>query len=327
MTVYQGKDRKITAVDEGDSMGEHQSRSVIGTRRDFLKTAAAATAGLALPLPLSGCAPDAEGSPDAEGPGGSAPGRVDQGEIKLGVASYSLRELSRADAIAAILALRAPYVSIKSMHLPYESTAQELAAGREEFAAAGLTVVGGGVITLQEDDDDDIRTYFEYARAAGMPLMVIAPSAATLPRIERFVIEYDIEVAIHNHGPTDQHFPGPRDALPIIRDMDARVGVCVDLGHTTRTGVDIVEAIEEAGDRVLDVHAKDLGDLLVAESQCIVGEGAMPFPAIFRQLVAMGYSGYVNLEYEIDARDPLPGMLQSFAHMRGVLAGAGIAEG
>jgi sugar phosphate isomerase/epimerase len=282
-------------------------------RRDFLKTAAVGAAGLALPVPLAACAADTQSSAPAE--------------IKLGVASYSLRELSRADAIAAIQALRTPYVSIKSMHLPYESTPQELSAGLEEFEAAGLTVVGGGVVTLQQDDDDDIRTYFEYARASGMPLMVIAPSATTLPRIERFVIEYGIKVAIHNHGPGDPHFPGPRDALPIIRDMDPRVGLCVDLGHTTRTGVDIVETLAEAGDRVLDVHVKDLKDLLVAESQCIVGEGAMPFPAIFRQLVAMGYSGYVNLEYEIDAQNPLPGMLQSFAYMRGVLAGLGMEEG
>jgi len=298
-----------------------------GSRRNFLKTAAAATAGLALPIPLSGCARDPESAAGAPVAGTSTRGGLSSPGIKLGVASYSLRELSREDAIAAIQALRAPYVSIKSMHLPYESTPQEITAGRQEFEAAGLTIVGGGVITLQQDDDDDIRSYFDYARASGMPLMVIAPSAATLPRIERFVIEYDIKVAIHNHGPGDAHFPGPRDALPIIRDMDPRVGVCVDLGHTTRTGIDIVEALEEAGDRVLDVHVKDLKDLLVAESQCVVGEGAMPFPEVFRQLLAMDYSGYVNLEYEIDAQNPLPGMLRSFAYMRGVLAGAGIMEG
>jgi sugar phosphate isomerase/epimerase len=103
--------------------------------------------------------------------------------------------------------------------------------------------------------------------------------------------------------------------------MDPRVGVCVDVGHTTRTGVDVVEAIAEAGDRVLDLHIKDLRDLRDKESQCIVGHGAMPVAAIFRQLVKMGYGGYVNLEYEIDAKDPLPGMKESFAHMRGVLAG------
>jgi len=287
--------------------------SHITSRREFVKGAALGTVGIALPATTA--------ESDTDGPSGdSAPG------IRLGVASYSLRELSRTDAIAAIVALRARYVSIKSFHLPYESTPEDLAAGRREFEDAGLTIVGGGVITLQQEDDADIRKYFEYAKTCGMPLMVIAPTRATLPRIERFVREYDIKVAIHNHGPEDEYFPGPRDALPVIRDMDPRVGLCVDLGHTTRTGVDIVEAIAEAGDRVLDIHAKDLRDLMDRDSQCVVGEGAMPIAAIFRQLAAMGYSGCVNLEYEIDAPDPLPGMQRSFAYMRGVLAGLGIAE-
>ena len=288
------------------------------SRREFLGTVAVGAAAVgAMSLSLPGCVP----APDT--------GEVTQlsGAIKLGVASYSLRELIREDAIAAIQALRTPYVNIKSFHLPIDSTPEELAAGRQAFQDAGLTIVGGGTITLRTDEDEHVRAHFEYARAAGMPLMVIAPTATTLPRIERFVQEYDIEVAIHNHGPGDPHFPAPGDALPLIRDMDPRVGVCVDVGHTTRTGVDIVEAIAEAGDRVLDVHVKDLGDLMVAESQCVVGEGAMPIPGIFRQLWAMGYDGYVNLEYEIDAADPLPGMKQSFAYMRGVLAGLGLAEG
>ena len=288
------------------------------SRRDFLGTMAVGAAAVgAASLSLPGCAP-ASDTGEAEQPPGA---------IKLGVASYSLRELSREDAIAAVQALRTPYVCIKSMHLPIESTPEELAAGRQAFLDAGLTIVGGGVITLQTDEDELGRAHFEYARAAGMPLMVIAPTAATLPRIERFVQEYDIKVAIHNHGPTDAHFPAPGDALPIIGDMDPRVGVCVDVGHTTRTGVDIVEAIAQAGDRVLDVHVKDLADLMEAGSQCVVGEGAMPIPAIFRQLWAMGYDGYVNLEYEIDATDPLPGMMRSFAYMRGVLDGLGLTEG
>jgi sugar phosphate isomerase/epimerase len=283
------------------------------SRREFLKGAALGTVGVALPVAATAC--DSQEPTDDMAPG-----------IKLGVASYSLRELSRADAIAAITALRSPYVSIKSFHLPYENTNEELVAGRHEFESAGLEIVGGGVITLQQDDDADVRRYFEYAKTSGMPLMVIAPTPATLPRIERFVREYDIKVAIHNHGPEDEYFPAPGDALPVIQDLDPRVGLCVDLGHTARTGVDVVEAIAEAGDRVLDIHAKDLRDLMDRDSQCVVGEGAMPIPGIFRQLVAMDYSGYVNLEYEIDASDPLPGMQRSFAYMRGVLAGLGITE-
>lgn len=240
--------------------------------------------------------------------------------FELGVASYSLRELSRTDAILAIRELGTPYVNIKSFHLPYDASPEERAAGRAEFEDAGLRIVGGGTIYLEEENDDHVRFHFDYARACGMPLMVIGTTAANLPRIERFVEEYDIRVAIHNHGPEDAHFPGPRDVLPHIRDMDPRVGLCVDLGHTARTGVDVVAALAEAGDRLLDMHMKDLRDPMVKESQCIVGEGAIPLEGIFEQLRDMSYPGYVNLEYEIDADDPLPGMKKSFANMRRVLA-------
>jgi sugar phosphate isomerase/epimerase len=244
-----------------------------------------------------------------------------QSRIRLGVASYSMREFSRQYVIQAVRDLGTPYVNIKSFHQPYESSAEELAAGRRAFESAGLQIVGGGTITLQQDDDGDIRSYFEYARLSGMPLMVIAPTAQTLPRIERFVKEYGIKVAVHVHGPTDKYFPGPQDVLPVISDMDPRVGICVDVGHTARTGVDLVEVLDMCGDRVLDMHMKDLRDLDSVDSQCIVGEGKIPVPAIFRQLEEMNYAGYVNLEYEIDADDPLPGMKQSFAYMRSVIAG------
>ena len=276
--------------------------------------AARGAAGLASPAHVAGLAayePPAEGGPVAAA----------QDPIRLGVASYSLREFPRDYLIQAVRELGTPYVNVKSFHQPYDSSPEELAAGRRAFESAGLQIVGGGTVTLQQDDDDDIRGYFEYARLSGMPLMVIAPTAQTLPRIERFVKEYDIEVAVHVHGPTDQHFPGPQDVLPVIEDMDPRVGVCVDVGHTARTGIDLVEVLDMCGNRALDVHMKDLRDLTSAASQCIVGEGKVPVPAIFRQLEKMSYAGYVNLEYEIDADDPLPGMKQSFAYMRGVIAG------
>lgn len=284
-----------------------------GSRRSFLGFAALAAAGLA-------AAPRNAGAVLSSA--ATEPGTLSGPEsIRLGVASYSLRQFPREYVIEAVQRLRTPWVNLKSFHQPYEGSADELIAGRRMFEEAGLQIVGGGTITLHQDEDDDIRSYFEYARLSGMPLMVIAPTAQTLPRIERFVIEYDIQVAVHVHGPTDQHFPGPQDVLPVIESMDPRVGICVDVGHTARTGIDVVEAIAMSGDRVLDMHMKDLADLTDARSQCVVGEGAIDVPGIFRQLAAMNYPGYVNLEYEIDADDPLPGMLRSFGYMRGVLDG------
>ncbi len=245
--------------------------------------------------------------------------------VRLGVASYSLRKFTRAQVIEMVKALGTPYINLKSVHLPYELPPDELAAARREIEAAGLQIVGGGTITFDEDSDDGVRKYFEYAKAAGMPVIVATADPPILPRIERFAKQYDIKVAIHNHGPEDKRFPSPYDVLKHVRNMDPRMGLCIDIGHTVRTGTDVVRAVADAGPRLLDMHAKDLRDLTAKASQCIVGEGAIPIAEIFRQLEAMRFAGYVNLEYEIDADDPLPGMKQSFAYLRGVLAGLGSA--
>jgi len=197
----------------------------------------------------------------------------------------------------------------------------EIVLARQQLAAAGLELVGGGMITFETDTDDGVRKYFDYAKAAGMPLMVSTCKAGTLPRVEKFVKQYDIKVAIHNHGPEDPDFPSPYDVLKAVKAMDPRIGLCIDWGHTARTGTDVVRATADAGPRLLDMHAKDLRDLNVAGSQCTVGEGKMPTAEIFRQLEKMNYPGYVNLEYEIEPDNPMPGMQQSFAYMRGVIAG------
>ena len=119
------------------------------SRRDFLRIAALGAAGLAMPAVSSGRSKTPR----------------DSSSVRLGVASYSLRELDREKAIAAIQEIGTPYVSIKSFHLPYESTPEELDAGCRAFEKAGLQIVGGGVIYLQKEDDDDIRFHFEYAKS------------------------------------------------------------------------------------------------------------------------------------------------------------------
>jgi sugar phosphate isomerase/epimerase len=286
-------------------------------RRSFLKFAALGAVGAAFTKPDAVRAALATGRPPV-----ALPPTEDVG-VKLGVASFSLRNFSREKAIEMTKALGTPYINFKSVHLPYDASPSEIAAARAEVDAAGLHIVGGGLITFETDTDDGVRKYFDYAKAAGMPVMVSTCHPGVLPRVEKFVRQYNIKIAIHNHGPEDKDFPSPYDVLKAVKGMDPRIGLCIDVGHTVRTGTDVVRAVVDAGPRLLDMHVKDLRDLKVMESQCIVGEGKIPIVEIFRQLRAMRYAGYVNLEYEIDAADPLPGMKQSFAYMRGVLAGLG----
>jgi sugar phosphate isomerase/epimerase len=245
----------------------------------------------------------------------------DSAGFKLGVASYSLRKFSRTQAIEMVKQLNTRYISVKEFHLPVNSTPEEIALGRKEFQDAGLMVLSGGVIQFQKDDAADIRHKFEYAKLAGFPMITAMPTAKVLPKLEKMVQEYDIRIALHNHGKSDKNFPRPQDALKAIDGMDPRCGLCIDVGHTAEAGADVVESIGMAGSRLLDVHIKDESDLSNADAQVPVGEGHMPIPAIFRALKKLNYRGGVMLEYEIDENNPMPGMAKSFAYMRGVLAG------
>lgn len=243
------------------------------------------------------------------------------GDIKLGIASYSFREFGRRLCIKYTKELGITLLTIKEFHALYRSTPEELVRARNEFAKGGLTLTGGGTVYMLKDDPADVKTYFDYAKTLGLPMMNIGTTAAIMPLIEKFAKQYDIKIAVHNHGPEDKNFPAPSDALKVIKNMDPRMGVCIDIGHTTRTGKNLMEEIEAAGPRLLDMHVKDLRNLMDKDSQCDVGDGAMPIVPIFKLLKKMNYQGTVHLEYEINADNPLLGMHRSFAYMRGVVAG------
>jgi sugar phosphate isomerase/epimerase len=239
--------------------------------------------------------------------------------LKLGVASYSLRKFPLDRALEIAKALDVTYLNFKDVHIPRTDPPEALKATRAKIEGAGFTIVGGGTITMR-NNEAHVRKDFEYARLAGMPVIVAAPSPDSLDVVERTAKEFGIRVAIHNHGPEDKFFPSPYDAYQLIKDRDRQMGLCVDVGHTVRAGVDPARAVVELRDRVYDLHVKDLRDLKDRDSQVIVGKGAIDFPALFRALIKIGFTGHVGLEYEIDADNPLPGMQQSMAYMRGVLA-------
>lgn len=292
-------------------------------RRSFLAAAATGIAGAA--VAIAGAPAFAEAAALARSSTATARGAAAvpaaAAAIKLGVASYSLREFPLDKALVMMKALRTPYVNLKSVHMPYDRTPAELAAIRQTIEAAGFQIVGGGTITFDKDTDADVEKYFAYAKNAGMPTIVCTMEHSILPRVEKYAKQYDIKVAIHNHGPEDKHFPSPYDVLKAVNGMDPRMGLCMDIGHATRAGANIVQAVLDAGPRLLDMHIKDLADGTARDSQVAVGEGKLPIPALFRALQKINFAGYVNLEYEINAKDPLPGMQVSFAYMRGVLAG------
>jgi sugar phosphate isomerase/epimerase len=244
--------------------------------------------------------------------------------VRLGLASYTFRNFDRAQLIGFMKQLNVSELNAKDVkdHLPMDPT--EEAKALEDYHAAGIQLHAAGAIYFTKDDDADIRSKFEYCKRAAIPVIVAGdPAPEVLPRIEKFVKEYDIRFAIHNHGPEDKIWHSPLDVLKAVGNMDPRMGCCIDVGHTVRAGTDVVEAIKQVGPRLFNMHMKDLTSFDSKESQVAVGDGKMPVRQIFETLIATKYKGFVDLEYEVHADDPMPGVTSSFAYMRGVLAGMG----
>lgn len=246
--------------------------------------------------------------------------------VRLGMASYTFRNFSRAQLIGFLKELNIDQLNPKDAkdHLPQDPAAEAQAVA--DYQAAGIHLHAAGAIYFQQATEEDVRSRFEYLQRAGIPVMVAGdPTPQTLPLVEKYAKQYDIKVAIHNHGPEDKLWPSPMDILKDIQGMDARIGCCIDVGHTVRAGTDVVEAVHAVGPRLFNMHMKDLTDFHDKGSQVAVGDGKMPVREIFAALAAIRYPGYVDLEYEVHADDPIPGVTKSFAYMRGVLAGMGYA--
>ena len=283
------------------------------SRRSFLRStlagasAAAAASAAALPAAALAVPSHETGKPSP---------------IKLGICSYTFRSFSREQMIGFLKQLNMDELNVKDVkdHLPADQDGETAALAA--YQAAGIKLHAAGAIYFRKDEDEDIRKQFEYCKRAGIKVIVAGdPTPETLPRIEKFIKDYDIRIAIHNHGPEDKVWPSPLDVLKSIKGMDPRMGCCIDVGHCVRAGTDVVDAIRQTGPRLFDMHMKDLKSGQDKDSQCAVGEGVLPIVAIFKQLKKVGYRGCVNLEYEIESENPLPGAQHSIGYMKGVVAG------
>ena len=281
------------------------------SRRNFIRSGALVTAACAASTAIPSLAQTALAS------GKPSP-------IRLGLASYTLRNFTRTQLIGFMKQLNLAALNAKNVkdHLP--SDPQEEVKALEDYSAAGIQLHAAGTIGFLKDDDADMRGKFEYCKRAGIPVIVAGGAApAILPRLEKFVKEYDIKIAIHNHGPEDKLWPSPLDVLKAVKNMDPRMGCCMDIGHAARAGTDVAQAIHTVGPRLFNIHMKDLTSFESKEDSTAVGVGIMPVREVFQALIATNYQGFVDLEYEVNEEDPMPGVISSFAYMRGVLAGMG----
>jgi len=293
------------------------------TRRDFLRAAAvgAAAAGLS----RSGWAHSkdvlasesvgmSEGHPFQMGPA------AERRETKysLGVASYTFRAFPLERAVELTRRLGLGKICLKDMHLPLDASAEAIAGATALVRGAGLDLYACGVIYMKSVAE--VERAFRYARTAGARTIIAVPNPDLLPDVERLARETGLSVAIHNHGPEDLLYPTPRSVLDRIRDLSPRVGLCLDVGHTLRAGIDPARAAAEAGPRLLDVHMKDVTQAAAKGTTVEVGRGVLDLKAFLVALQKLGYAGVLAFEHEKDEADPFPGLAESVGYVRGMIA-------
>ena len=276
-------------------------------RRNFIKNSALGTAGiLSTSMPLM--AQDSANIFNSD----VLP------NINLGVASYTLRNFTIEKALDMTLRCGINRISFKSMHLPLDSGLDTIKETVKLCKEKGIDLYGGGVIYMKSQAEVDQA--FAYAKAAEMKIIIGVPNHELLEYVESKVKETDIKLAIHNHGPGDELYPSPESAYVKIKNMDSRMGLCIDIGHTIRIGRDPSKDFESFFDRVYDVHLKDVTKAAEDGETCIIGRGVIDIPSFIKTAVKLNYKETLSLEYEAESSDPLPGMMESLGYIKGILA-------
>jgi inosose dehydratase len=167
--------------------------------------------------------------------------------------------------------------------------------------------------------EEEIQKGFAFAKMVGLKMLVGVPDQRLIDVAEKHVKETDIMLAIHNHGPTDQRYPSPESAYRLIEKTDKRMGLCLDIGHTRRLGLDPAAEAERFFDRLLDVHIKDVSAGDAKGTTVEIGRGVIDIPKFLRTMVRLKYSRTLHFEFEKDQKDPMPGLAESIGYVRGVL--------
>lgn len=239
-------------------------------------------------------------------------------DFKIGIASYTFRKMSLDDTIKALKRLNLNYISIKDFHLALNSSLAERGAAMEKLKTAGITPSSCGNITMQ-NDEKNIRQAFDYAKDCGFPTIVCSPHPDSMPILDRMVKEYNIKLAIHNHGPEDKRFPSPYDVMKAVKGFDQRIGLCIDVGHTARAKVNPAEAILKCKERLYDLHFKDINTTEPNGTTIEAGRGVLDLPAIVRSLQKIRYPHLVSIEFEGWEADPLPAVAETVGYTKALM--------
>lgn len=254
---------------------------------------------------------------DQQRPGEQPPPETGE-PFKLGMAGYTFVKFDLDKTLETMEKADLHYLCIKDFHLPFNSTDQQIKDFHSKLKSKGVTGYAVGPIYMKTEDEVDRA--FEYARRVGVKLIVGVPTYELLPYVDKKVKEFDFHYAIHLHGPDIELFPDAEDVWNNVKDLDPRIGMCLDVGHNTRNGKDPVADLKKYSSRVFDVHIKDVTGDTKAGYSVEIGRGIIDFPAFVNMLREVNYTGVCSLEHEKNMDNPFMGIAESIGYFRGIIA-------
>ena len=238
--------------------------------------------------------------------------------FRLGMAGYTFHKFDLNKTLETLKETNVHYLCIKDFHLPFTSTDDEIKAFHAKLAEYGVTGYGVGPIYMKTKEE--VNRAFDYAKRVGVKIIVGVPNYELLPYVNKKVAEYDMQFAIHLHGPDIELYPDAADVWENVKDLDPRMGMCLDIGHDRRNGRDPVADLEKYQSRVFDIHLKDVTGATKLGYSVEVGRGILDIPGLVRMLRKVKYTGVVSLEHERNMDNPFMGIAESIGYFRGVVA-------
>lgn len=197
-------------------------------------------------------------------------------------------------------------VDLNPRHLPLDADPEQIDAAKKLVADQQLMLLSYGVVNQFTRDHAGNKRIFELARRLGVRNLTANPREDSLDSVEQLAADFDIRVAIHNHGPGSS-FDKVADVLSVLKDRHANLGACADLGHFIRSGEDPVRCVTLLEGRLYGIHLKDFDAPRKDAKGCILGKGMLDVPAVFRALKKVNFptDACLSLEYEENEKDPL----------------------
>lgn len=228
---------------------------------------------------------------------------------ELGIESYTCRNMTFEQVVDFAAAHGIKKVEFTQAHLKTSDSPGEIARKKAYLKAHGVTAYSMGVCPTSMDKEQN-RKLFELAKTFGMKLIVVEPKdPAEWDNLEELVKEYDIKLAMHNHGTGTVH-GNPAVVKAILAKRDPRIGVCLDIGWATAAGWDVASVFENYRGRVYDMHLKDKRlDILDAPNRpqdTFIGLGNTNYAGLIDAMKKVDWKGVMAIETDSAefAKDP-----------------------